>query len=673
MDKRQRRLGMKLNDGKARTFPISRIPGRPTVSEKMTGLKPRTSSVQMAMEKVRTPIEKFTSAQLPWNIYDLEERQKIRELCRIYYMTHNLVPLAIDVYTRFPIQGIRIEAKDPDIQKFYEQLFFDQLNYKQFLIDVGREFFTVGEVNILATWNELLGIFEREEILNPDDITVTPSLFDDDARIHMKIPDRIKEIIETREPKDQYNILVNEYPEMIKAARQSNTSGLSDSVLGEGLEISNVLLSRIVNKSAPWDVYGTPHMMRAFTLLNLEESLYAAQKAIADRLYNPLILAKLGSPDLGDGEAWVPDSDDLDAFNDMMSQAMAADFRFLTYHYGVDIESVFGRESVPRFDQDFDRIESKMLEIWGIGESLIQGGSGGPYASSALNSEFVTQMMTSYQEIIQQHFKKRVEVVAEAQGHFDYNIVDGKSVPIMEEYIEIDDDGEEHVRKRPKFLLPELKFATMNTRDEATEREFLLTLKQAGIPISDAALMQTAELDFEEQLEDIAQEKVQKVLAEASFRKKIVAALTERGDPIPPELQGPVSMPIPDVTTNPVNVPNMTTDQQAMQISEQNAQQAAQQAPDSPGAAPSMPQTPQASPPPAPQLSAAPALPSNWISQRPSISDNMRAGMPKGSNRKKMLRKDPSVIGMRNGVSEEEAAEVIQARPWKKALRDFQE
>jgi hypothetical protein len=47
--------------------------------------------------------------------------------------------------------------------------------------------------------------------------------------------------------------------------------------------------------------------------------------------------------------------------------------------------------------------------------------------------------------------------------------------------------------------------------------------------------------------------------------------------------------------------------------------------------------------------------------------------MPKGSNRKKMLRKDPSVIGMRNGVSEEEAAEVIQARPWKKALRDFQE
>lgn len=597
-----------------------------------------SGGMQMAMEKIRNPSDRFVSGQIPYKIEDAEERAKIREMCRFYFRTHNLIPLCIDVYTRFPIQGMEIQCKDPELKKFYEELFFNQLNYKQFLIDVGREFFTVGEVNILGTFNILLGVWESEEIVNPDDLIVTKTV-SGEPRYTLKVPEHIMKIVETRKPKYEYDLLVSEYPEMVQAARESSANlghyGDDDEQLGTGLEVDDVVLSRIVNKSTPWDTYGTPHMLRAFTLLNLEEGLYAAQKAVADRLYSPLILAKLGSPDLGDGEPWVPDPEQLDAFTDQMAQAMAADFRFLAYNFGIEIESVFGRESVPRFDGDFDRIESKMLEVWGIGESLISGSQGqGAYASSALNSEFVTQLMTTYQENIREHFKKRVQVVADAKGHFDYEENNGERTTIMETYIEVDDEGEEHVKERPKLLLPEITFATMNLRDEAQERELMLELKQAGVPISDAALLLNTDLDWEEQISNMQEEKIRKISAQAEMIQKAIKVLTERNLPLPPELilaqaqqsapppqPPPVSQPVVnDITAPTMGAPDISMDPNAGQLAMQNMQMLP------PGGAP-VPADPGAAPaaPSAPTLGGPPEQPGS----RPEISDNMRGNMPR--------------------------------------------
>ena len=45
---------------------------------------------------------------------------------------------------------------------------------------------------------------------------------------------------------------------------------------------------------------------------------------------------------------------------------------------------------------------------------LASGGTGGAYASSALNREFVTQMMVGFQNSLRRHIVKRAEVIAEA-------------------------------------------------------------------------------------------------------------------------------------------------------------------------------------------------------------------------------------------------------------------
>ena len=243
--------------------------------------------------------------------------------------------------------------------------------------------------------------------------------------------------------------LVRYYPEIIQAASQN-----------DGLDISDALISRIVNRSSPWAKRGTPHLLRSFRTLMTEESLMAAQDAVADRLYSPLVLATLGIEDMGDGEPWIPDQSELDDARDDLQSALAADFRLMVHNFGLKVENVFGRESVPNLDGDFDRVQSKLLQAWGIGAALISGGDGGAYASSALNREFVTQMMVGFQNSLRRHIIKRAEVIAEAQGHYDYDLKGGQRVPIYREIVETDPEtGEEYIRKVPKLLIPDVKFS----------------------------------------------------------------------------------------------------------------------------------------------------------------------------------------------------------------------
>jgi len=282
---------------------------------------------------------------------------------------------------------------------------------------------------------------------------------------------------------------------------------------------------------------GTPHLLRSFRTLMTEESLMAAQDAVADRLYSPLVLATLGIEDMGDGEPWIPDQSELDDARDDLQSALAADFRLMVHNFGLKVENVFGRESVPNLDGDFDRVQSKLLQAWGIGEALISGGTGGAYASSALNREFVTQMMVGFQNALRRHIIKRAEVIAEAQGHYDYDLKGGVRTPIYREIVEVDPEtGEEYIRKVPKLLIPDIKFSTLNLRDEAQERAFISQLKAMGVPVSDKTLAVNIDMEFDQELERQAEESVAKLMATAQAMKKVQDLCDEQNLPYPPEL-----------------------------------------------------------------------------------------------------------------------------------------
>ena len=505
-------------------------------------MKRTAANTQMVMPKVRQPLGTLMDKGIPFNVQDPKELIELRRWCRLFYSTHDLVPLLIDIYAKFPVQGMEFRCKDKKVEEFFEDMFINRLGYEEFLPDgLMREYFMVGEATALAHFNEQLGIWSSEEILNPDMIKVSKSLFVEQERVQLLVKDLVDSLrsgpegmasneespSEKFERTWEYQQLVQHYPEIIKAAAQD-----------DGLDVSDSLCSRLVNKAAWWDLRGTPHLLRSFRNLLLEESLNAAQDAVCDRLYAPMILATLGIEGaMGDGEPWIPDQGELEDLRDDIQAALAGDFKLLVHNFGLQVTPVFGRESVPRFDQDYQRVDSKLMQAWGIGEALIMGGSGGTYASSAINREVCEQLMKSAQNKAIKHMRKRMEIIAEAQEMYDFELKGGIRKPIYEHIVEINEEtGEEEIVRVPKLLIPEVKFATLNLRDEATERQFVSELKQLGVPISDKTLAINIPFEFDQELERQSQETVDKGLAQAESMHVLQELCDAQDYPYPAEL-----------------------------------------------------------------------------------------------------------------------------------------
>jgi hypothetical protein len=508
-----------------------RIGRRVTGTTVETGGFSGGADVQFATGRPRDPMFYWRQNNIPYDVTKDDELKKVRAFCRLLYLTHPIVSACIDIYSKFPLQGMTLESKDDQLTDFYTNLFFDEegLNYEEYLLDIGREYWLTGEAWPLGSWNPQLGIWDGDELLQPDDVEVERSAFLKDPRFLIRLPASLRKVLQERSPRWEYEALMRNYPELSAYA--------SENAL---MPVSNVLLKQMKFKGDTFHKRGLPILMRGFRAITQEEMLNAAMDAVADRLYTPLLLAKLGASasDLGTEAPWIPTRGDLEDFEEALDAALAGDFRVLTHHFAISMESVFGRENMPDMTNDFERIEDRILQVFGLSRTILQGAAAGEtYAADALNRDVVTQLLTHYQRILQRFYRSRALIVAEAQEHFDYDVRNGQRYVVMEEILEVDEEsGEEHIVQQPKLLVPELKFDTMTLQDEQQERQFLEALRESGMPISNKTRLLGTGVDLAEEIETLSQEQVEMAVAEQETRRETFKALRDKGYPIPEDL-----------------------------------------------------------------------------------------------------------------------------------------
>lgn len=544
------------------------------------------ADVSFATGRPRDPLFYWKQNNLPYEFNDNNELAKVRQFTRLLYQTDPIIGSAVDIYSKLPLLGMELSCKDEKLTEFYTNLFGfgedadqDSLNYEEFLVDVGREYWSVGEAWPFATFNEMLGVWEDEELLQPDDIKVERSPFLKEPRYFIRLPETIRRVLRTRQPVWEYTKLVQAYPELVAYSAEDTF-----------MPVSNVLLRQMKFKGDTFNSRGVPLLTRAMRSVMQQEMLNAAMDAIADRMYTPLILVKIGASasDLGTQAPWIPTEDDLADFEEAMDSALAADFRALIYHFAVQMEPVFGREQMPDLSPDFERLEDRILQTFGLSRTLLTGASAGEtYAADALNRDLISQLLTSYQKMIKQHFRQRALVVAEAQEHYDYDVRNGKRYVKMEEVLEVDEEtGEARIIEQPKLLIPDLHMKTMNLSDEEQERQFIEMLRESGVPISQKTRVRNLPIDLEEEIEQSRQEAIELAVAEQETRKGIYQGLRNNGLPIPDDLReafeplvaqeqpiGPVGaqggqpMMVPQLGMDPqaVDLPNLAPTQQDLQ------------------------------------------------------------------------------------------------------------
>lgn len=491
-----------------------------------------SGDISFTTMRPRDPMFYWRQNNLPFELDKPDQLKQLRDLCRMIYLTNPVIAACVDIYSKYPVVGAELRCKDKAIEDFYTDLFFDQLEYEDFFVDVGREYWTVGEAWPFGSFNELLGVWEDDELLNPDDIEVIVTPFQREPRFEMRLPQSLRNILDRREPAWEYEALMRSYPELKNFA-----GGNADD---RRMPVSNILLRQLRFKADTFNPRGVPILMRAIRYIVQEEMLNAAQEAVASRLYLPLILAKLGASaqELGTETPWVPTAGDLDEFESRLDAAFAGDFRVLVHHFAVNMQSVFGREVMPRLDGDFDRIMEKELQVFGLSKTLLNGAEGGQtYAADALNRDLVSQLLSTYQRLLKRLWRDRAMVVAEAQEHYDYEIRGGKRYPIMEEVLEADEEGNYRIVEQPKLLIPDLHFKSMNMRSETEERQFIEALRQSGVAISNQTRLTNVPIDLDEELDRVKEEQVQAAVKAQEARKETYLALRDQGLPIPEDLR----------------------------------------------------------------------------------------------------------------------------------------
>jgi hypothetical protein len=574
-----------------------------------------------ALGRPRDPMFYWRQNNLPFDISKDEEMAKLREFCRLLYLSHPIIASCIDIYAKYPLQGMSIKCKDNQLKEFYEDLFFEQLDYKKFMVDISREKWMVGEAFPLGTFNEILGVWESEELLHPNDVFVERSPISRDPRFLIKLPQALRDVLRNRQPVWEYQQLVESYPELVAYAGENSR-----------MPVSAMLLKQIKFEADTFHKRGIPIIMRAFRAVLQEEMLNTAQDAISDRLYTPLLLAKLGATasDLGTDVPWIPTQDELDDFRESLDEALAADFRVMVHNFATTIENVFGKEEMPDLSGDFDRIEDRMLQTFGLSRTMLQGAAQGEtYAADALNRDIVTQLMTDHQKQLKDFFRDRARIVAEAQEHFDYDVRNGKRYVKMEEVLLRDEEtGEDRIVEQPKLLVPELEFDTLNLADQAQERQFIEALVATGVPIPQERRILGTGLDFEEMLEQKKQEQIRLAVLEQQTRKETYEALRDEGLPIPDDLKKdfqPVALNAQDPSEQDMVIPTMGTNDTptpALAPSEEDLAEGEDEGADDTDS--------QAQVIPMPMAAQTP----EEGDQRPPESDEQRASMPKPASRK---------------------------------------
>jgi hypothetical protein len=110
----------------------------------------------------------------------------------------------------------------------------------------------------------------------------------------------------------------------------------------------------------------------------------------------------------------------------------------------------------------------------------------------------------------------------------------------MEEVIEYDEEGKPSIVEKNKLLIPEIQFQTFDLRDEQTQRQFLQQLKSEGVPLSDKSMAFGFNYDFDDELEKMQEEIIQKTVTQQEAKVQAYRILQARGLPIPPDLKAEI-------------------------------------------------------------------------------------------------------------------------------------
>lgn len=448
-----------------------------SIKRKMS--KSASANVKMGTSSFYHPLFQSTNMMLP------RDRRERNEWCRHFYRTEPIIATAIDMHTEYPISDFSNVCSDPDIKKFFDYMAFDKLNINQLLLDIGHEYWKIGDVFPFGQLNENDGIWDKFTLLNADYIDMQSNAFAEDPIIQL-IPDSQIISIVNSGPTGEYADIYKQLPaEVVRAVRE-----------GKNIPLDNRLVFHIAHKASQYELWGTPTMMRCFKTLIYKDKLRQAQNAIADRHIMPLRVAKIGSP----GEP-MPTQEDIDDFRDTLLQADGDPNFFIVYHYGLSFDYVGSTGKILPLNTEFDFIQKELMNGLGINEAMLNG-DGPTYANAQVGFNALAHRYMSYRLMLENWIRYRVyKPIAEIQGFYK-----SKNGEINVKYMSANMKKQAIARNEMDLIIPTISWQQQDLSDNQSIMSFIQKLFDDG-RISMKTVLPMLKLDPETEKRNLEEER----------------------------------------------------------------------------------------------------------------------------------------------------------------------
>lgn len=419
------------------------------------------------------------------NIMLPRDRRERNEWCRHFYRTEPIVATSLDLHTEFPISDFNNICADSSIKKFFDHMAFERIDIVSLLLDIGLEYWKIGDVFPFGQLNEDDGMWQRFVLLNPDYIDMRASIFAGDPVIEL-IPDEQVRAIVTAGPRGEYAEIFSQLPEdVIRQVR-----------MGKNIRLDNRLISHIAHKASPYEVWGTPIMMRCFKTLIYKDKLREAQNAIANRHITPLRIFKVGAQ----GEP-MPTQEDLDSLRDILMTAGEDPNFVLVYHYGLQADYVGSAGKILPLNQEFDFIQNEILNGLGMNKAMLNG-EGPTYANAQVGFDTLARRYMSYRLRLESWIRKKVyRPIAEIQGFYK-----PETGTIARKYTSEKEQRKLASKKEMNLIVPEIAWQQADLTSNQSVLNFIQQLQSKGL-ISMHTVLPILNLDPETERKNLEMER----------------------------------------------------------------------------------------------------------------------------------------------------------------------